>query len=499
MPNSAATSASVRYRGRKLQEFNVQRRLQEWENAEQHAANYGYFKKVNFMTSQHRLWERQDPTSSRLSQLKEEERLRRLSLRREKLSTLLQGEQEKFKNELGELEKQSRSWRNNYDVVGLRTINGEFKRREEERRAREAELRLYHRWRNDQPLLRHVNDRNQSAFVRQAWVEQVEERLAEEKRKAEEDEVLEEKRKSQLALQEQAEQAFVEEKKAQLAEVKYALQCQLELLRKKEEYAEELKKQEQLMLQREEEFQRLAEQRKQAQMKRGELELNLYFQEHYNLKLKRRAREVRESLEEDKRILREAELRLADPHLEEEERKEARKHIDRANAILTSYSEVEKMIEKDTRVMFQEEARFFWEKQEKRWKEEQEARSKLMADTFATLQLQIQERAQRNRIAQEKLLKEREDLLRQLENGNTEMERVEAEMLSKKNLKDVLEAQLEDQTLVRLREMRQQEKERQARLEEMKREEERLLQEFKRLNSRFPKHPLAFGRRSFIP
>lgn len=37
---------------------------------------------------------------------------------------------------------------------------------------------------------------------------------------------------------------------------------------------------------------------------------------------------------------------------------------------------------------YREEARFFWDKQEKRWKEEQEARSKLMADTLATLQLQ---------------------------------------------------------------------------------------------------------------
>lgn len=40
-------------------------------------------------------------------------------------------------------------------------------------------------------------------------------------------------------------------------------------------------------------------------------------------------------------------------------------------------------------VVYREEARFFWDKQEKRWKEEQEARSKLIADTLATLQLQV--------------------------------------------------------------------------------------------------------------
>lgn len=43
--------------------------------------------------------------------------------------------------------------------------------------------------------------------------------------------------------------------------------------RKKEEYAAELKKQEQLMERREEELERLAQQRKQAQIKRGGLEL----------------------------------------------------------------------------------------------------------------------------------------------------------------------------------------------------------------------------------
>lgn len=53
--------ASVRYRGRKIQHVNVQRRLHQWESAEQNAANYGYFKKVNFMTAQHRMWEQSDP------------------------------------------------------------------------------------------------------------------------------------------------------------------------------------------------------------------------------------------------------------------------------------------------------------------------------------------------------------------------------------------------------------------------------------------------------
>lgn len=482
-----------------MQHMNVQKRLHQWENSEQNAANLGYFQKVNFMTNQHRMWDQFDPTSSRLSKLKEEERLRRLSLRREKLSALLQQEEEKWRKELKDFEQQRRPWHHNYDIGHLRNINVEIQRREEEKRAREAELRLYHRWRNDQPLLKHVDDRNQSAFVRQAWVEQVEEKMAREKKIAEEEEAMESKRKSQLALQEQAEQAFVEEKKAQLVEIKHALQCQLDLLKAKEEYADELMRKEQLMQQREEELEKLAQQRLQAQTKRGGLELGMYFHEHYNLKLKRRAKEIRDALEEDQRILREAESRLADPNLEEEDRKEARRHLDRANAVLASYAEVEKLIERDTRVMFQEEARFFWDKQEKRWKEEQEARSKLMADTLATLQLQIQERAQKNRLAQENLLKEREDILRQLEIKNTEMEKVEAEIMSKKSLQNVLNAQMEDQSLARLNEIRQKEKERRARLEEMKKEEERLLQEFKRLNTRYPKHPLTFGRRSFIP
>lgn len=79
----------------------------------------------------------------------------------------------------------------------------------------------------------------------------------------------------------------------------------------------------------------------------------MYFHEHYNLKLKRRAKEIRDALEEDQKILREAESRLADPNIEDEDRKEARRHLDRANAVLASYAEVEKLIEKDTRVMFQ--------------------------------------------------------------------------------------------------------------------------------------------------
>lgn len=79
----------------------------------------------------------------------------------------------------------------------------------------------------------------------------------------------------------------------------------------------------------------------------------MYFQEHYNLKLKRRAHEIREALEEDQKLLREMEARLADPNIEEEERKEARRHIDCANSILASYAQIERLIERDTRMMFQ--------------------------------------------------------------------------------------------------------------------------------------------------
>lgn len=43
--------------------------------------------------------------------------------------------------------------------------------------------------------------------------------------------------------------------------------------RKKEEFAEELKRQEQLMHQRQEALEKLAHQRRQAQMKRADLEL----------------------------------------------------------------------------------------------------------------------------------------------------------------------------------------------------------------------------------
>lgn len=50
---------------------------------------------------------------------------------------------------------------------------------------------------------------------------------------------------------------------------------------------------------------------------------------------------------------------------------------------------------------------------------------------------------------------------------------------------------MEDKSLARLAEIRQQEKERLARLEEMKKEEERLLQEFKRLSTKYPSHPLV--------
>lgn len=76
-----------------------------------------------------------------------------------------------------------------------------------------------------------MDERNQTAFVRHAWVDQVEERMAQEKKKEEEEKIMEDKRKSELALQEQVDRAFVEERKAQLVEVKHALQCQLDLLK----------------------------------------------------------------------------------------------------------------------------------------------------------------------------------------------------------------------------------------------------------------------------
>jgi len=42
------------------------------------------------------------------------------------------------------------------DLDELKIVNSELKKRDEERRAHERELKLYHRWRAEQPLLREV-------------------------------------------------------------------------------------------------------------------------------------------------------------------------------------------------------------------------------------------------------------------------------------------------------------------------------------------------------
>uniref|UniRef100_G1QAE8 Trichoplein keratin filament-binding protein n=1 Tax=Myotis lucifugus TaxID=59463 RepID=G1QAE8_MYOLU len=216
-----------------------------------------------------------------------------------------------------------------------------------------------------------------------------------------------------------------------------------------EREATKLKKERENLLKQRWELERLAEERKQMAALRQKAELGRFLRHQYNVQLNRRAQQIQEELEADKRILQAL--------LEEEEeaqrehsarREQARADVAWMQQVLEEQLQREREQEAELQMLLREEAKEMWEKREAEWARERSARDRLMAEVLTGRQQQIQEKIEQNRRAQEESLRHREQLIQNLEEAreSARREKEESEEL-KSARKQELEAQVAERQL----------------------------------------------------
>uniref|UniRef100_G1Q8U4 Trichoplein keratin filament-binding protein n=1 Tax=Myotis lucifugus TaxID=59463 RepID=G1Q8U4_MYOLU len=216
-----------------------------------------------------------------------------------------------------------------------------------------------------------------------------------------------------------------------------------------EPQATKLKKERENLLKQRWELERLAEERKQMAALRQKAELGRFLRHQYNVQLNRRAQQIQEELEADKRILQAL--------LEEEEeaqrehsarREQARADVAWMQQVLEEQLQREREQEAELQMLLREEAKEMWEKREAEWARERSARDRLMAEVLTGRQQQIQEKIEQNRRAQEESLRHREQLIQNLEEAreSARREKEESEEL-KSARKQELEAQVAERQL----------------------------------------------------
>ncbi|XP_063171718.1 trichoplein keratin filament-binding protein isoform X3 [Candoia aspera] len=302
----------------------------------------------------------------------------------------------------------------------------ELRSAREERRKQVAEERLYECWKNS------------SAKLRELEAADREEKLRSENR-------------YERARQEALERLKQEEKRRKQEEEKQAefLLQQMEALQLREVEATKLKEEEENLLKQRWELQALKAERKLEDERRRKVELGCFLKHQYHAQLRRRAQQVQEELEKDRRIL----LALSEKDNEDQRLQSVRQEEAMATAawmraVVEQQLQLEREREAELETVFREEAKQVWERREEEWESERKARDRLMAEVLAERAQQIQEKVEQNRQAQQESVMLREQLIQELEEAKRLTQQEQEEVAEQKTArKQELQAQLTERQL----------------------------------------------------
>ncbi|XP_071448236.1 trichoplein keratin filament-binding protein-like isoform X2 [Hetaerina americana] len=421
---------------------------------------------------------------------KEEKKKESLALRRSRLAELLEKEKREWEIELKQRRSRFRYGKErkvDVDLPGLetlRSLNEQMKQRREELRRSEANLRMHRWWTLNNPVLREFESKQKEKFVRQAWEEQVEERRVREEEKIRKEMEEEALRKRKLEEECQLEKQKSEELHAKQKRNKEDLLNQhIEQLREKQRVADELKKEEARVLTKQCEVEKLLNERTLVEARRKVEANRLSLTKQIQLRLRRTARENREALDEDIRILKAA--LEADQIISESARLkklETKEMMEEAYREFKKQAEYARIQEEEAQSLFHEEAVRMWKRHEERWRKEQEARDKLMKEVLQTIKDQVNQNLERNRMEQVDLLETRGKLLKEAEEIEKEMmEKKEIEALQKTQIQKNLLSQIEEKQKVKEALKKQEDLEAAIKEEEEKKEREKIIKEIQKM------------------
>ncbi|XP_071849373.1 trichoplein keratin filament-binding protein-like [Apostichopus japonicus] len=429
---------SSRYRN--IQErAMVQRRTHEADFRETWSDRASYFNKSEVRTVKQNAWTSdrsfQDSMDAVKRQGEKDLKAMRLERRRSQLKRLLKKETDMYEAELKGLS------RSNFDrLEEMRDRSDEMKSARETDRKEIADVKMYEHWKRNNPDLRKMESDRHKRHVITAWGSQREEN--EKKREQEEADrrhLEDEMERERLAALEE-ERQMQESRLANEKEVAGALKMQIDELKRREEEAERLKKQQEELQRQEWQLADLEEKRKEAEITRKKEEMSRQLTRQYKVQLRRRAKQVQEALEMDRKILES----LSAKEEEDGQLKTARKEKARADAawmkqVVEEQLRLEKAREAELDMLYRDEAARQWQKREGEWERERIARERLMAEVLENRQEQIKGRMEENRRLQEESLQRREELLREMEIGQqlTRRDKEEAERRKEETRRDL--------------------------------------------------------------
>ncbi|XP_065215883.1 trichoplein keratin filament-binding protein-like isoform X2 [Planococcus citri] len=268
--------------------------------------------------------------------------------------------------------------------------------------------------------------------MKQCWEEQLKEKQMQKEFERKLGFKLEEETARQRLLEEQVRERDIRKRKEETKKLQTYLQSQIEEVKKRDELTQQIKHRERQDIQLKRELEEMAVRRNLIEKQRRSKELCSFLHHQYQMQLKQKTKHVQEELKEDQSFVEQLTRCLEQEELKNSLiREQARKEIDRANAVLHEYSRLEKQREKEMDFLFFEEAKKLWHKQETRWIAEQEARNNLMSDVLITLQKQIKDKLEQNAEQHSKLVEEKELLLKNIEATNIRLKETNYEAKEK--------------------------------------------------------------------
>lgn len=435
----------------------VMRRDYEAQRMQKCDSTAKYYNDIHIKSAVYRNLE--DPNASSKSRANQEsnkedmeylKKKKQLEERRMRLKVLLSEESEKYMREMkGKLNEERE--RDPWNLTQLKEQVEELRRKRTAEEKQVAEKKAYQQWKLNSPYAREFESKLLQREVLQAW----EDKKKEQEREANERKEEEEREKAEIELQRfeaQREAEELEQKRKQEAK-RWAetLRHQMNevVLRNKE--ADELKAEEAELFKLQKDLEDLREKRKKALEVQRKKELRISLLMQSKEKIRKMAAEIHQELEMDQQTL-DYLLQLEQRQNEKEKlrRKLAMTDVEWMKSAVAEQLALERMREEEMKILYQEEAARMWSQREAQWERERKARDQLMNEVLEGLRKQINEKIAHNLSSQEELLKERENLLQNLEDDNNKARQEERHLLTQREVMENRAKELEEKLRPRI-------------------------------------------------
>uniref|UniRef100_A0A3B4ZCX7 Trichoplein keratin filament-binding protein n=1 Tax=Seriola lalandi dorsalis TaxID=1841481 RepID=A0A3B4ZCX7_SERLL len=468
-------SAHVPSRSRVLAGQLARQREQEARCRQQWELHARYFREQSVRSQRQAVWSSrhsyQQSMSAYHKQTLKEEKKASLEQRRNRLRAMLQEEQDRLEAELREVVPDRSTLASH-----LVQKTEELRTAREERRRKVVALNWMH-------ISSSVESGLHKDHVVSQWQEQISEKkkqeVAEQEEKRRFENEYERTRREALERMKQAE----EKRKAEERERTEELRKQMEELKLREEEATRLKKEQEALLVKQWELEKLEEERRKLEERQKKSEMGHFLIRQYRAQLKRRAQQVQEEMEADRKILAALlEGEQDDKRLETARRERAIADAAWMKRVIEEQLQLEREREAEFDILHREEAQHVWEKREAQWENERKARERLMHEVLAGRQEQLELKMQKNREAQEESLRRREELIQELELESEirRQEKVQDESRRTARIQE-LNAQVEQQRQEHWEEQRRIEQDEEEEREALRIQEEELRLEKQRM------------------